>query len=186
MAQRRKLGHDLYDECWDGVWHMPPMPSIEHHRIERELSIVLTEAVDRPKLGRVFHEVNVADPEKRLQDFRVPDLAVVLPESYPKIQDVLISGSPEFIVEIYSPGDESYEKLPWYFDQGAIEVLIIHRDTKAFALYRRQEGGFVEAGASPSPVDSQLLPLRFELVEGSGSPRLRITHRENPDLHWEI
>lgn len=186
LAQRRRLGHDRYDECWGGVWHMPPMPNMEHHRIESRLFLVLDEAVERPGLGRVFYEVNVADPEKGLEDFRIPDLAVILPGSHAQVQEVSIAGSPEFIVEIRSPGDESYEKLPWYFDQGAIEVLIIHRDTKAFVLYRRQEGRIAEAGASPSPVDSLLLPLRFELVEEFGSPLLRITHREDPGLHWEI
>lgn len=186
LVRRRKLGLDRWDEYWDGVWHMPPAPSIEHQQIEGELFIVLKDVVERAGLGRVFHEVNVADPEKGLQDFRIPDISVVLVDGHAQIKEAFIAGGPDFVVEIHSPGDETYEKISWYSAQGVREVLVIDRDTKAVALYHAQGGQLVEAAASPTPVQSQLVPLRFELVEGSDGSRLSISHREEPTRIWVI
>ena len=186
IAQRHARGVDRYDEVWDGVWHMAPAPNLEHQRIEKRLLLVLVEVVEDTDLGQVFHEVNVADPEKRMEDFRIPDLVVLLPESYGKMQGTFIAGGPDFIVEIHSPGDETYEKLPWYATQGVREALIIDRDTKAPALYRQQGGQLIEVGHYPTGVASQILPLRFELMMEEGSPRLRISHREDPSRYWEI
>jgi Uma2 family endonuclease len=186
LAQRRARGQDRWDEVWDGVWHMAPAPNIEHQRIEAELLIVFKEVVERGGLGLVFHEVNVADRERGMEDFRIPDLVVVLPESRAQVRETFIAGGPDFIVEIHSPGDETYEKLPWYAGQGVREALIIHRDSKAQTLYRLEGGQLIEVASSPVPVESELLPLRFELLEESGNPRLRISHQEGPESYWEI
>jgi Uma2 family endonuclease len=46
-------------------------------------------------------------------------------------------GAPDVVVEIHSPGDESFDKLPFYAQLGVPEVWIIDRDTKdpqVFAL----------------------------------------------------
>ena len=42
------------------------------------------------------------------------------------------------MVEIHSPGDESYDKLPFYAELGVPEVWIINRDSKVPQLYRLQ------------------------------------------------
>ena len=37
LEQRRRTGADQWDELWDGVLHMSPMPSPEHQELEYQL-----------------------------------------------------------------------------------------------------------------------------------------------------
>ena len=39
------------------------------------------------------------------------------------------------VVEIQSPGDETYEKLPFYAELGVSEVWIINRDSRSIEVY---------------------------------------------------
>lgn len=71
------------------------------------------------------------------------------------------------MVELRSPGDESYAKLPFYAARGITEVLIVHQDRR-FELYRLGDDGY-------DPVDdgtSSTLGATFATVEG---PRLRVS-----------
>lgn len=34
LEQRRRTGADRWDEVWDGVAHVPPMPTTSHQRFE--------------------------------------------------------------------------------------------------------------------------------------------------------
>jgi Uma2 family endonuclease len=45
-----------------------------------------------------------------------------------------MAGAPLVVIELLSPGDESYEKLPFYAALGVPEVWIFDRDTKAVEL----------------------------------------------------
>jgi Uma2 family endonuclease len=186
LARRRKLGHDRWDEAWDGVWHMPPAPNLDHQSTVGDLFTILKEVIEGGGLGRVLLQVNVADPLRRMDDFRIPDLAVVLGEGGPRLEKVFVSGGPDFVVEVYSPGDETYEKLPWYASQGVREMLIVDRDSKAPALYRLHEGELRRVAASQGAVDSEVLPLRFERVEVGGAARLRVTHRAAAGRVWTV
>ena len=37
LAERKRLGQDQYDEMWEGVLHMAPMPNMDHQDFESEL-----------------------------------------------------------------------------------------------------------------------------------------------------
>jgi len=41
LAERRRLGLDLFDEMWEGELHMVPPPSEEHQRTGGRLSVAL-------------------------------------------------------------------------------------------------------------------------------------------------
>jgi len=51
------------------------------------------------------------------------------------------------VVEIRSPGDESFEKLPFYAKLGVPEVWIIDRDTKVPQLHELTEGDYEQQTA---------------------------------------
>ena len=186
LARRRALGLDRWDESWDGVWHMPPAPNPEHQRMEAGLLIPMKAVIEGDGRGQVFHEVNVADPQKGMRDFRIPDIAVLLAGGEAAVGPVAIMGAPDFILEIHSPGDETQEKLPWYAALGVRELLSIDRDTKALALYRLNTGRLEEVTAAPDMVDSQVLPLRFERVSEGGAVRVRVSHRDVPGRAWLV
>jgi len=73
------------------------------------------------------------------EDFRIPHISIVLQGSHTQVQEMFIAGG---LISLWKsmPGDETYEKLPWYSDQGVQEVLIIDRDTKVWPFTASREG----------------------------------------------
>ena len=74
----------------------------------------------------------------RADDYRQPDNLVARRE-YVSVRGV--EGRAELVVEIRSPNDESYEKLPFYAEMKVQEVLFI--DGSLVELRRLVEGAYV-------------------------------------------
>ncbi|MHB8438367.1 MAG: Uma2 family endonuclease [Acidimicrobiales bacterium] len=128
LAERAQLGLDVRDEMWEGVLHMVPQPISRHQELESELLQAFGPIV-RTRGLRVAPELAVFAGE---HDYRVPDVAVYSTEAR-GIRGV--TGTAALVVEIRSPGDETYEKLPWYLAGRAEAVLIVDRDSLAVELY---------------------------------------------------
>ncbi len=144
LAERRVLGLDRFDEVWDGVWHMVPSPNNEHQRLEVRLASLLLPLCD--DLGLELRvELNLLAPGvPTLHDFRVPDLMVYRPECWHALG---VIGPASLVVEVRSPDDESFEKLPFFEKLGVGEVLIIDRDTKVIRRWVNGADGLVESSA---------------------------------------
>jgi Uma2 family endonuclease len=78
----------------------------------------------------VYHQINVASIGGWPNDYRIPDLVLLLPERFAIDRNEYFEGAPSAVVEIHSPDDERYEKLPFYARLGVPEVWVIHRDSK--------------------------------------------------------
>ena len=172
LRQRAAAGLDTSDEVWNGVVHVVPAPSGGHQRLGTTLA---HHVYDRcGELGLLVSvETNVVDAERGLKDLRVPDLAVYRPEHAVHLG---VRGRSELVVEIRSPGDETYEKFEFYARQQVQEVLVIEPDTRAFELYRLDGNGYdrvVEDAEGTCRVAA--LDLTLAAVETDDGPRLRIT-----------
>ena len=138
LAERQRLGLDRFDEMWEGVLHMVPPPKGRHQLLETQLIRHLNAPAEAagclvaPEIG-VFGAAN---------DYRVPDIAV-FPES--ALAERGVDGPPLVVIEVRSPNDESYEKVPWYLARGAGSVVVIDQDTFAFEVFTSD--GTVEPGA---------------------------------------
>lgn len=145
LAERRRLGHDRFDEMWEGELHLVPPPSNEHQRIELELSFALRRVVAHTAL-ELRLEIGLFDPSVvGTSSYRVPDVAVFAPRLG---SERGIEGAATLVVEISSPGDESLEKVAFYSRVGVGELLIIDRDTKAVRRWSAATGdGLVEVPA---------------------------------------
>ena len=73
----------------------------------------------RRGLGPVPYETGLFAAD---DDYRVPDIVVSRPVNRSHRG---VDGTAELVVELRSPGDESYEKLPWYAARGVSEMLIV-------------------------------------------------------------
>jgi Uma2 family endonuclease len=116
LEGRRRSGLDRLDEIWEGVYHMVPAPSGSHATIESQLHRLLgplAMAVGLTMIG----QSNLGESE---HDFRVPDSA--LHRSLPL---GVWHPTAALVIEIVSPGDESWEKLPFYAAHDVDEVLIV-------------------------------------------------------------
>jgi Uma2 family endonuclease len=128
---RRTSGADRYDEMWDGVLHMPPEANREHGDFQFCLHSWLKDYWAVPTGGRVHNPINVSPTlENWRKNYRVPDLVLLSPDRFAIDHNEVFVGAPLVVVEIHSPGDEAYEKLPFYAALGVPEVWIFHRDSK--------------------------------------------------------
>lgn len=117
VERRARSGLDRLDEVWAGVLHMIPAPSLAHARIAQQLAELLGPVARAAGLQSTMHEFNLGDSE---QDFRVPDGALHRPGAAGTWLPTAA-----IVVEIVSPGDESWEKLPFYAAHDVEEVLIV-------------------------------------------------------------
>ena len=141
LAERARLGIDVFDEMWEGELHLAPPPSEEHQRIGTKLVVALDPvAEDCGMLAR--YETGLFDPSApEGSDYRVPDLVVF---AAGRRSDRGVEGGAALVVEIRSPGDESLEKLAFYERVGVGEVLVIDRDSKGLRHWSRVGDELVE------------------------------------------
>lgn len=157
LAERERRGLDKWDEMWEGVLHLVRPPTGRHQRAENELWLALRPAARRQDwLITTDTGIFAAD-----DDYKVPDIAIYTPEA---ASERGVDGPPEVVVEVRSPGDEPYEKVPWYLVRGAKAVLIVDRDTLGLELYT--QGGRVPPAADGSVV---LEPLGVRVAPSGGT-----------------
>jgi Uma2 family endonuclease len=113
---RRRSGLDRLDEVWEGVYHMVPAPSGPHGDLESQLHAILRPVANLASL-KMIGQSNLGESE---HDFRVPDSA--LHRSPP---EGVWHRTAALVIEIVSPGDESWEKLSFYAAHDVDEVLIV-------------------------------------------------------------
>jgi len=143
LEWRARTGADRWDEMWEGVLHMPPMPNREHQDLEWALETWLRTNWAEPRGNNVYHQINVASVGGWPNDYRIPDLVLLTPDSFEIDRNEYFEGPPTVVVEIRSPGDETDEKMPFYAKLGVPEVWVIDRDSKAPQLHLLETGPYV-------------------------------------------
>jgi len=181
--QRRALGIDQHDEVWEGVYFMAPLADNDHQDFVGGLTEVFRQVVNAAGLGRAFPGVNLAGTaDDWRNDFRAPDVVVILAAGTAEDQKTCYRGAADFVVEITSPGDRTYEKIPFYSRLGVRELLIVNRQSWTLELYRNQGNGLEKAGQSETQrgdvLPSSVVPLQFRLLPGQPRPRIEVTHIE--------
>lgn len=180
IEERRALGHDHFDEVWEGTYVMAPAPNDEHQEISFHLARPFLAVVEDAGLGKVRPAINLArDPDDWERDYRIPDLAVFLAGSPAECHETFWTGPPDFLVEIVSPWDKTRDKLDFYGDLGARELLIIERNPWQLELFRLQVSKLVRIATisldDTAEIASAVLPMRFRLVPASPRPTIEIT-----------
>jgi hypothetical protein len=125
---------DRLDEVWEGVRHMVPGPSIEHADLSQQLAVLLDGPARAAGLRPTMSEFNVGESE---HDFRVPDGGLHRPGASGVWQPTAA-----LIVEILSPGDESWQKLPFYAAHDVDEILIVDPSEQTVAWLGLRDGEY--------------------------------------------
>jgi Uma2 family endonuclease len=172
LEWRKQTGADRWDEMWEGVLHMPPMPNRLHQDIEWHMETYLRLHWAPARQAKVYHQINLASIGGWPNDYRIPDLLLLLPERFAIDRNEYFEGAPSVVVEIRSEGDETYDKLPWYAKLGVPEVWVIHRDTREPEIHvlkggryrkKRPSGGWLrspETGVELARTASGKLAIR--------------------------
>jgi Uma2 family endonuclease len=185
LAERRARGLDRWDEVWDGVYVMPPLPNDQHQEIQGALVTAFQIAIKWPGLGEVRPGVNVSDRKVDWREnFRCPDVTVFLNGTRAQNCGAFWFGGPDFAVEIVSPDDSSRDKLDFYAKVGVRELLVIDRLPWQLELYRLDPANnrLVDVGRSVPPaadaLRSEVVPLSFRLLPGGARPTIDIAHHD--------
>jgi Putative restriction endonuclease len=123
LERRRRSGIDRLDEMWEGVLHMVPAPNDAHADIAQQLALLLDAPARAAGLFPTMHEFNLGDS---IEDFRVPDGGLHRARRW----GVWEHTAP-LVVEIPSPNDETWQKLPFYAAHEVDEVLIVDPKERA-------------------------------------------------------
>lgn len=134
LEHRKRLGQDRNDEVWEGVLHVVPAPSGEHADLTQQLAVLLDSPARSAGLFPAMGEFNLGETEA---DYRVPDGG--LHRSRPR---GIWFATAALVVEILSPGDETWEKLPFYAAHGVDEVLIVDPDTRRVHWLALADGAY--------------------------------------------
>lgn len=171
LEERRRLGHDRFDEVWDGVLHVVPSPTVVHQRLARELERIISRVVE-PLGFEVFQNLDILDRTKGDLNYRQPDISVVTPaDLMPSNRG--INGHAELVIEVRSPNDESYDKLPFYAQCNIPEYWIAHPASRTVEVYVLIDGVYVlQQPDAGGVVHAPRFDLTLETLDG---PKLRIT-----------
>jgi Uma2 family endonuclease len=121
LERRRRSGVDLHDEVWEGILHVNPGPHARHGDVQAQVMALLdprARAAGLTPLG----ESNIGGED----DFRVPDGMLQRPGPHR-----LFSPTAALVLEVVSPGDETWDKLAFYAARGVEELLIVDPQERA-------------------------------------------------------
>jgi Uma2 family endonuclease len=187
LARRKQTGIDRWDEVWDGVWHMTPAPTLEHQRIVDEMIVFLKPHLKARGRGLLVAGINVLQDAEGWNSYRIPDLTFVAAgREHILHEDGVRAAAPDAVIEIRSPGDDTYEKLPFYAALGTREVVIIDRDAKSLEIHRLAGRTFVTAETDADGwLLAETLSMRFRRINAQ-PPRLWIADANDRTVTIEI
>jgi Uma2 family endonuclease len=138
LERRRLWGADVYDEVWEGVLHMNPMAHGRHAMIQAQLLALLT------PIGRVagltaLGNFNLGEPD----DYRIPDGGLQRAGS-----GELYYVTAALVIEIVSPGDETWNKLAFYAAHEVDELLIVDPEARTVTWLARRDDRYAPIGRS--------------------------------------
>jgi Uma2 family endonuclease len=138
IARRQALGQDVFDEVWDGEYHVVPGPSAEHGRVDYELSALLMPRARAAGLvGTGPFNLGTRD------NYRVPDGG--LHRGSPKGPYLATAA---VVIEVVSPDDETYLKIDFYASREVEELIVADPQLRAVRIWQLIDGALVETGQS--------------------------------------
>ena len=187
-SERTATGADRYDEVWEGLYMMAPMPNNERQLLVGRFTRILDEIVTDGGLGQVLPGANVSDRlENWEQNYRVPDVAVFLEDSSAANHGSFWLGGPDLAVEVTSQDDQTRDKLDFYAKIGTPELLIVDRDPWRLELYRLQHARLLlQAAVIPGDgelLQLQVLPMTIQLLPNEHRPRIQVS---SLNRNWTI
>ena len=139
IDRRHALGTDLFDEVWEGSYHVAPAPNAAHAYLDDVLAVLLHPYAEATGLTGTG-PFNLGSPE----DYRVPDRGY----HHGRPTGTWVPTA-AIVVEIVSPDDETYEKFAFYAVHEVEELVVADPAARALTIWRRTtDGRYEEVPAS--------------------------------------
>jgi Uma2 family endonuclease len=138
LARRRALGQDRFDEVWEGDYHVVPGPHPWHGYVDKALGSLLDPLAVTAGLVATG-QFNLGEKD----DFRVPDGGY-----HRTLPSDMFVPTAAIVVEIVSPGDETWEKFDFYARRGVDEIVVADPRAREVRWFRLAGTAYEETGAS--------------------------------------
>lgn len=138
IERRRSQGLDLYDEVWEGEYHVVPAAHPSHGHVENQVAVLLDPLTRNAGLVGTG-PFNLGAPD----DYRVPDRG--LHRTLPTTTWVPAAA---MVVEIVSPDDETWDKLGFYAAHTVDKLLIVDPQQRTVTCLGLEAGRYVPLAAS--------------------------------------
>lgn len=139
VERRRALGLDVYDEEWEGDYHMAPAAHPSHGYLDDELAVLL-----RPLARQAGLVGSGPFNLGHAHDYRVPDRGL-----HRVVATTTFVTTAAVVVEIMSQDDETPNKLDFYAAHGVDEVLIVSPVERSVRWLALEDGRYVATDVSP-------------------------------------
>ena len=138
LAERRRLGQDRLDEVWQGEYHMVPGPHSRHGILDEQFADAVRDRARAAALTATT-TFNLGGPD----DYRVPDRGYHRGRPHG-----LYLSTAALVVEVLSPGDETYDKFPFFADHRVDEVAVVDGDARAIHWFALGPDGYLAVAYS--------------------------------------
>ena len=138
LQQRRALGQDGRDEVWQGVYHVAPHEHGRNGAVASELQALLRAPAWAAGL-RAGGSFNLGEPN----DFRVPDLGF-----HRGSPDHLYFPTAALLIEVLSPGDETFAKFSFYAEHRVDELWVVDPLKRTVRIWALTDAAYEEVNAS--------------------------------------
>jgi len=139
LDRRRALGLDVFDEVWEGDYHVAPNARAEHAAVAMSIMVVLSPHARRAQV-RGIGPFNLGVDK---DDYRVPDGGWLRGEA-----KGLFVPTAAVVLEVLSPDDETFAKFDFYGRHGVDEILVAHATERWVRCYAREGLTFRQVDAS--------------------------------------
>lgn len=138
LERRRALGQDLFDEMWEGVYHVAPATHPWHGYLDNVLAELLGPYARAAGLVGTG-PFNLGDPE----DYRVPDRGY-----HRTLPSTVWVPTAAIVVEVVSPDDETWAKFDFYAAHTVDEICTADPIAGQLQWFIRGGASYGEAEAS--------------------------------------
>ena len=152
-------------EVIEGELCVVPAPNRKHQRVLLNLAVLLSNFVERNKLGQIY----VSPFDVVLSNINVvqPDILYVSNGRLNILTDAGATGAPDLAVEVLSPSTRRRDrvvKLRLYENFGVDEYWMVDMERASIHVHRREGDKLVPAGEARETLETPLLPgLRIEV-----------------------
>lgn len=143
----RNAPEDKRYELLDGDLVVVPAPKEVHQRASRNLTIVLTKALEGTEAGEVY--VAPFDVVLSETDVVQPDLLYISNERAHIITEDNVQGAPDLVIEILSPATAERDltfKRSLYAKHGVKEYWLVDTDARTVTVLSLEEHRYRESG----------------------------------------
>ncbi len=136
LERRRRWGVDIHDEVWEGVLHVASAAATSgtHGYVAQQLAVLLGPLARAAALTPTS-AFNLGEWE---HDYRVPDGGLHRTRSW----DDMCAATAALVIEIITPNDESWEKLPFYAAHQVDELLIVDPAQRTVDWFALEQGEY--------------------------------------------